>query len=275
MKLSETLVVESIEPNLRSRSKEELFGEMVELLKSNPALDAVDGSTIHKALKEREKQGTTGVGKEVGIPHGKIMGLSKIVAAIGVSKRGIEYGSVDGLPVRYVVAVVAPPEESHDYLRILAKVARLLSDPAFVEILATARRPEDIFEGVRSIEKGAAPIVPTEEPVLLTFELTDPNYFDAVVEYFAEVGATRATVLDARNVQGFLTKVPLFSDFSRVFTEGQEFGYIFMLLIDKGAVDRFVEGLEEIVGDLKEERRGIVLTTAVERVKGQRGKLDL
>ena len=138
MRLTDAVTVESIETNLRARTKEDLFAEMVALLKKNPALESVNESTVLKALNEREKTATTGVGKEVGIPHGKIMGLSSIAAAIGVSKRGIEYDSVDGLPVRFVVAMVAPPEESRNYLRILAKVARLLSDPSFTETLVTA-----------------------------------------------------------------------------------------------------------------------------------------
>lgn len=274
MKLTDAVALESIEVNLRARDKDELFGEMVALLKNNPALRDVDGRTILKALNEREKTATTGVGKEVGIPHGKIMGLSGIVGAIGVSKRGIEYGSVDGLPVRFVVAMLAPPEESRDYLRILAKVARLLSDPSFTETLVTASSPRDIHDRIRTLEAAAAPVTETEEKRLLLFELKDPDYFDVVVEYFTEVGGTSATVLDARNVQGFITKVPLFSDFSRVFTEGQEFGHIFILVVDKGAVERFVEGLEEIVGDLTEEDRGIVVTFPIDYARGKLSSLE-
>ena len=274
MKLTEALVVESIEANLRSRTKEDLFQEMVRLLKKNPALAEVDESTILKALNEREKQATTGVGKEVGIPHGKIMGISTIVGAIGVAKRGIEYGSVDGLPVRFVVAMLAPPEASQDYLRILAKVARLLSDPSFTEALITATSGQAILDRIHEIEAAAAPVTATEERVLLLFELTDPDYFDAVVEYFTEVGGTSATVMDARNVEGFLTKVPLFADFSRVFTERQEFGYIFLVVLDKGAVDRFVEGIEDIIGDLEEEGRGVAITMDISHVKGKTSAIE-
>lgn len=274
MKLTDAVMVESIEINLRARTKEDLFTEMVALLKKNPALGDVAGSTVLKALNEREKTATTGVGKEVGIPHGKILGLSNIAAAIGVSKRGIEYGSVDGLPVRFVVAMVAPPEESRNYLRILAKVARLLSDPSFTESLVTASSPAEIHDRIRTMETAVTAVTTTEEQRMLLFELRDPDYFDAVVEYFTEVGGTSATVLDARNVEGFLTKVPLFSDFSRVFTEGQTFGHIFLLSIDKGAVERFVAGLEEIVGDLAEEGRGIVVTFPLDYVKGMPSKLE-
>ena len=151
MKLLDTLVRESIEPNLKSKSKEDLFEEMASLLKRNPALDKVDEATVLKSLNERERTATTGVGKEVGIPHGKIMGLSQIVGAIGVTRRGIEYGSVDGLPVRFVVAMVAPPEQSQDYLRTLAKVARLLSDPSFTETLVTASSANDIYDRTASL----------------------------------------------------------------------------------------------------------------------------
>jgi PTS system nitrogen regulatory IIA component len=275
MKLTEAVVVESIETNLRSRTKEDLFLEMVELLKKNPTLADVDSATILKALNERERTATTGVGKEVGIPHGKIMGLKSIAGAIGVARRGIEYDSVDGLPVRFVVAMVAPPEESGPYLRILAKVARLLSDASFTELLVTASSPGEIHDRVSSMEEATAPVTSTEEQRMLLFELKDPDYFDVVVEYFTEVGGTSATVLDARNVRGFLTKVPLFSDFSRVFTEGQEFGHIFLLTIDKGAVERFIEGLEDIVGDFEEEGRGIAVTFPIDFIKGRPSRLDL
>jgi PTS system nitrogen regulatory IIA component len=274
MKLIEALVPESINPSLRSRTKDDLFGEMVALLMRNPALAGVDEKTIRKALDEREKTGTTGVGREVGIPHGKIMGLTTIAAAIGVAKRGIEYGSVDGLPVRFVVAVVAPPERSQDYLRILAKIARLLSDPSFTESLITAKRPQDIYATIEAIE-GRARVEAMKEPVLLIFELTDADYLDPVVEYFTEVGATSATVLDGRNVQSFITRVPLFADFAKVLTEGQESGTIFMLLIDRAAVSRFIEGLEEILGDLEEEGRGIAFTIDVATVKGAPSRLEL
>ncbi|MFH1689845.1 MAG: PTS sugar transporter subunit IIA [Candidatus Eisenbacteria bacterium] len=274
MKLIDAVAVESIEISLRARTKEELFTEMVALLKKSPALESVDASTVLKALNEREKAATTGVGKEVGIPHGKLMGLSGIAAAIGVSKRGIEYGSVDGLPVRFVVAMVAPPEESRDYLRILAKVARLLSNPSFTESLVTASSPVEIHDRIRTMEAASTAVATTEEQRLLLFELRDPDYFDAVVEYFTEIGGTSATVLDARNVEGFLTKVPLFSDFARVFTEGQMFGHIFLLTIDKGAVERFVAGLEDIVGDFAEEGRGIVVTFPIDYVKGMPSKLE-
>lgn len=274
MKLIDAVMVESIKVSLEARSKEDLFKEMVALLKANPALENVDASTVLKALNEREKTATTGVGKEVGIPHGRIMGLPRIAAAIGVSRRGIEYGSVDGLPVRFVVAIVAPPEESREYLRILAKVARLFSDPSFTEPLVTASSARDVHERIRAMEQAATPVTSTEEQRMLLFELKDPDYLDAVVEYFTEVGATSATVLDARNVEGFLTRVPLFHDFSRVFSEAQTFGHIFLLTIDRGAVERFVAGLEEIVGDLAEEGRGIVVTMPIDYVKGKPSSLE-
>lgn len=274
MKLLDTLVIESIQPGLRSKSKDELFEEMARLLKRNPALANVDEATVLKALNERERTATTGVGKEVGIPHGKIMGLTQIVGAIGVSRRGIEYGSVDGLPVKFVVAMVAPPEQPQEYLRTLAKVARLLSDPSFTETLITASVPNDIYARIEQMEGASAQVSETGERQLLIFELIDGDYFDPVVEYFTEVGGTSATVLDARNVEGFLTKVPLFQDFSRVFSEGQEFGHVFLMVIDKGAVGRFIEGLEDIVGDLSEEGRGIAIALDIAYCHGMPSMLD-
>jgi len=274
MKLLDTLELDSIELSLRSRTKDELFEEMARLLKLNSSLSSIEESTVLKALVEREKTATTGVGKEVAIPHGKIMGISRVCSAVGVSKRGIEYGSVDGLPVRYVVAMVAPPEQSQDYLRILAKVARLLSDPSFIETLVTAASAQEVRDHVARLES-VGQVTATEDRVLLLFELKDPDYFDQVVEYFTEIGEISATVLDARNVRAFLTKVPLFADFARVFTEGQEFGHLFMVVMDKGAVEQFVSGLEDIVGELDEEGRGLVLTIDVAWTRGLAARAKL
>lgn len=274
MKLVETLVIESIEPNLRSRNKEELFAEMAALLKKNPAMAEAQEATILRALRDREKTASTGVGKEVGIPHGKIMGLAGICGAIGVAKRGIEYDSVDGLPVRFVVALVAPPEESQSYLRVLAKVARLLSDPSFTETLVTARSAEDIFDAVKAMEAAPSTAAAGETKKLLIFELKDPDYFDAVIEYFTEVGAITATVFDARNIRGFLTKVPLFADFAKVFTEGQAFGHAFFLLIDEDAVEPFVKGLEDVIGDFEEEGRGLAFVLDVGFVRGAASRIE-
>ncbi|MCK4512431.1 PTS sugar transporter subunit IIA [bacterium] len=274
MKLLEAVVIDSIDPGLRARTKAELFSEMVVLLKKNPALAEFSEATILKALDDREGTATTGVGKEVGIPHGKISGLRQICGAIGVAKRGIEYDSVDGRPVKFVVAMVAPPDQSQDYLKTLAKVARLLSDPSFIETLVTANVPRDIYDRIEKMQDASAKVTATGEAQLLMFELIDSDYFDQVVEYFTEVGATSATVLDARNVEGFLTKVPLFADFSRVFSEGQEFGHVFLLVIDKGAVPQFVDGLEEIIGDLQEEGRGIVIALDISYSRGALSALE-
>ena len=56
--------------------------------------------------------------------------------------------------VAYVV--VAPPEQSSDYLRILAKIARLLSDPSFTETLVSATSSAEIYERIESIEGGVS-----------------------------------------------------------------------------------------------------------------------
>ena len=176
--------------------------------------------------------------------------------------------------MKFVVAMVAPPDQSQDYLKTLAKVARLLSDPSFIETLVTANVPGDIYDRIEKMEDASAKVTATGEAQLLMFELIDSDYFDQVVEYFTEVGATSATVLDARNVEGFLTKVPLFADFSRVFSEGQEFGHVFLLVIDKGAVPQFVDGLEEIIGDLQEEGRGIVIALDISYSRGALSALE-
>ncbi len=89
-----------------------------------------DLDRFKRAVMRRERIETTGIGHGVAIAHGKILGLEKVYVALGSSKEGVDYGSLDGMPVHLLFVIASSPITQISYLHVLGK------------LLETARRPD-------------------------------------------------------------------------------------------------------------------------------------
>ncbi|MBI1195195.1 MAG: PTS sugar transporter subunit IIA [Gammaproteobacteria bacterium] len=113
---------------------------------------AVDGSSLSATeiffcLLERERLGSTGLGHGVGIPHGRIKGLTTAKAALLCLQRGVDYDSVvDNQPVDIIMALLFPEECSDQHLNILANVAKLFHDEERCARIRAATTPDLVYE---------------------------------------------------------------------------------------------------------------------------------
>lgn len=151
MKILDFLCREAIATNLESRVKKEAITELVELLAK--AKKVKDVQEVIKILLEREELGSTGIGQGVAIPHGKTEQVSEIVAAFGISKKGIEFDALDGEPVYLVFLLLAPGEAAGTHLKALAKISRLLKDKFFRQALREATNPEEVIKIISEEDK--------------------------------------------------------------------------------------------------------------------------
>ena len=108
-------------------------------------LGLVDSDTVLSALLEREELGSTAVGGGMAIPHGRIRGLRDIVLAVAVSKRGVDYGAEDGLPVRFFFVLLSPRESAGRHLKALAAISEWVSSGGR-ESLRKVNKPQEIYE---------------------------------------------------------------------------------------------------------------------------------
>ncbi len=99
-------------------------------LLADAALSLTEGE-IFDSLIGRERLGSTGLGKGVALPHGRIRGLSRPLGALLVLDKGIDFDAVDGQPVDILFALLVPEESTDEHLQILARLAELFSDPEF------------------------------------------------------------------------------------------------------------------------------------------------
>jgi mannitol/fructose-specific phosphotransferase system IIA component (Ntr-type) len=150
MRLTEQLTPSVIKIGLQSEDKEELFEEMVQLLVEAGRL--TDRDAALQALIEREAKMTTGIARWIGLPHGKVEGIENLIISLGVSKKGIEYDSLDGEPVYVVILVLAEVDNPGPHIEALAEISRLFALPGFTEKIRGAKTSEEALALIRAEE---------------------------------------------------------------------------------------------------------------------------
>jgi nitrogen PTS system EIIA component len=139
--------------NLRSSDRDAVLSEILDFLARNQNFQ--DKDNILRALLERERNGSTGIGNGVAVPHARIDGLSESVLFVGVSQQGINFASLDSKPVRLVILVLSPVSQTGIGLKLLANIARLVNDKYFTSQMMNASTDEELFNILRqsSIDK--------------------------------------------------------------------------------------------------------------------------
>ena len=147
MKILDILAPEAIVPEMRGKAKVEALQELATLLATlHPE---IDGARLVQVLLDREALGSTAIGEGIAIPHGKLPGVTNVVAAFGRSPNGLEFDSLDGNPTRLFFLLVAPEDSAGIHLKALARVSRLLKDKSFRDRLSAGGAREQLFAVIK------------------------------------------------------------------------------------------------------------------------------
>lgn len=143
IELSNFLIPERVEVQWQMSSKKRLLESIASLLtKGNAGLDK---KTIFQILTERERLGSTGIGKGVALPHGRVNSLDQVIGAFAVLDSPLDYEAVDKQPVNLVFALLVPAEANEEHLRILAHLAKLFNEPELRKKLKTTRSAAEAY----------------------------------------------------------------------------------------------------------------------------------
>ena len=151
MLITDILDKRSIELDLQATEKDEVLGELVELLAKVKPIG--DKKVILKALVDRENLGSTGIGQGIAIPHGKTDKVTELMAFLGISKKGVNFEALDGEPVYIFFLLIAPKESAGPHLKALARISRLLRDSYLCQLIRRARTPEEIYRIIQQEEE--------------------------------------------------------------------------------------------------------------------------
>ena len=145
MKIKDFLCREAVTAELSSTSKQELIEEMVDLLIAAGAVEKKVRSRLIDVLLAREALGSTAIGQGIAIPHGKCDHVGKLTAALGISKKGVEFDALDGEPAHIFFLLVAPVDSAGPHLKALARISRLLKDKYYRDSLRSVQSSEEIL----------------------------------------------------------------------------------------------------------------------------------
>lgn len=143
MKILDILDEESIIPELKAGSKREAIEEMSKV--SVKRDERIGLERLVEVLLEREKLGSTGIGDGVAIPHGKLASIDRVVAVFARSLDGIDFDAMDGKRAHLFFLLIAPESSTGEHLKALARVSRLMKEPAFRMSLMEAKSREEIY----------------------------------------------------------------------------------------------------------------------------------
>lgn len=152
MKVSSYLHADKIVLEIRSRTKEEVLGELLNpLLKDGPLTDT-QGEAALSGLIERERQMSTGIDLGVAVPHCRLPFLDAPLVSMGLSKGGIDFDSYDGSPTRIFFLVLVPANQPKIHIQILSAIARLLTLEEHRKAVLSCERAADVMELIESVE---------------------------------------------------------------------------------------------------------------------------
>jgi PTS system nitrogen regulatory IIA component len=153
MRFADFVCFEAAIPQLSATDRDGVIAELVTALDKAEKFGEADCKEIIKAMIKREKEGSTGMGKGVALPHVKHAAVKDIVAAVGISSSGIDFSSLDKKPVYLVILLISPPEDPDKHLQVMENIFKHLLNEKFRKFLRQCQSPEQIEDLLREADE--------------------------------------------------------------------------------------------------------------------------
>jgi nitrogen PTS system EIIA component len=142
MEIEDLLSPRAVIAQLRAGNKKQA---LLEVSRRAASATGVPERRIYDVLAERERLASTGLGRGLAIPHGKLPELDRMCGVFARLERPIPFDALDKRPVDLVFALLAPADAGAEHLRALARVSRLLRDDAIRRKLRGADNPDALY----------------------------------------------------------------------------------------------------------------------------------
>jgi mannitol/fructose-specific phosphotransferase system IIA component (Ntr-type) len=156
MKLADFVVKDAIIPELKATDRDGVIRELIQALAAAKAIAPGDVDTLVKAIVERERNGSTGVGKGVAIPHVKHPCIKKRVCVVGRSTVGVDFAALDQAPVYSIVMLLSPPANPDGHLQAMEKIFKALNEDMFRRFLRQADTRQKIVDLIEEADQSGA-----------------------------------------------------------------------------------------------------------------------
>ncbi len=144
MNLSKLFNPELISLNMKAISKEDAIDQLVELFCQTHL--CTNKEEIFEAVREREKLGSTSMGRGVAFPHARTNTVTHLHAAIGIIPEGIEEETPDHKPVHVLILLLTPRNISKNYLQTLSGLASFARKRETLPALLDAKTSQEVID---------------------------------------------------------------------------------------------------------------------------------
>ena len=141
MEIADILSLQAVLANLKAGSKKQLLQELAALAARETG---VHERKIFDVLLERERLGSTGVGKGIAIPHGKLGDIDRLYGVFARLPSAVDFEAIDEQPVSLIVLLASPPDRTSEHIQALALISRLISQEEFRERIYAATSADEI-----------------------------------------------------------------------------------------------------------------------------------
>src|SRR5260221_11862535 len=144
-RMSEFGMCDATVAGLQSSSKEGAIREMVQALQQTGLFADCPTDEIVRSIMRREQLGSTGIGRNIAIPHAKHVGVDKLIGTVALSRAGGPFDSIAGQAVHVLVLLISPQDRPGDHLRALENVVRSMRNEQFVQELRQAKSRDEVW----------------------------------------------------------------------------------------------------------------------------------
>ncbi|MED4857218.1 PTS fructose transporter subunit IIABC [Bacillus atrophaeus] len=144
-KLTDIMSIDLIEPTLSGETRDDIIDEMIQKLSRTGMLHSESG--FKQAIMNREQEGTTAIGMNIAIPHGKSDAVKKPSVAFGIKRSGIDWNSLDGSEAKLIFMIAVPKDSGgNQHLKLLQMLSRKLMDDSYRERLLSVQTKEEAYQ---------------------------------------------------------------------------------------------------------------------------------
>jgi PTS system nitrogen regulatory IIA component len=136
-------------------SKKRLLEELAELLGSSS--QQLPQQEIYDSLLNRERLGSTGLGKGVALPHGRLASLAEPVCAFIKVDPAVDFDAADGQPVDLVFSLLVPEDSTEEHLQVLSTIAEIFSNPGICTALRQCQSDKCLLDLLNQWESKQIP----------------------------------------------------------------------------------------------------------------------
>lgn len=151
MKIESLLSEKHIALNLSSDSKNKVIDTLISMVSGHEKVK--DLKRLVEDVRKREREMSTGIGKNIGLPHAKTSAVAAPLLALATLSEEVDFESIDNLPVKIVFLLVTPESMLSEHLKLLGRITRIAGKGEVRRRIIEAKNPAEVLELFREEEK--------------------------------------------------------------------------------------------------------------------------